>query len=325
MRLRRADLSSSGYRRRRCGRGYTYVDRHGRSVSAEEARRCRELVIPPAWTDVWICADRAGHIQATGVDAAGHRQYLYHPVWRERRDRTKFAHVVEVGRRLPRLRRRVRNDLGRAGFARERVLALAVRLLDRGLFRVGGDEYANGDDPTYGVATLQRSHVTIGTGVVFCYRAKGGVERTLLVHDRVAQGLITDLKRSRRGRDRLLAFRTDRGTWREVHAADINDYLREASGLDMTAKDLRTWHGTVRAAVALAQRDRPTSASAARRAVAAVMRDVADDLGNTPAVARKSYVDPRVVDAFLRGDTIELPRGGRERAAEKALLRLLAS
>jgi DNA topoisomerase IB len=282
-------------------------------------------MIPPAWTDVWICADQAGHIQATGVDAAGRRQYVYHPVWRERRDRSKFAHVVEVGRRLPRLRRRVRHDLGHAGFVRERVLALAVRLLDRGLFRVGGDEYANGDDPTYGLATLQRSHVTIGTGVAFCYRAKGGVERTLLVHDRIAEHLITDLKRARRGRDRLLAFRTDRGAWREVHAGDINDYLREASGLDMTAKDLRTWHGTVRAAVALARRERPTSVSAARRTVAAVMREVADDLGNTPAVARKSYVDPRVVDAFLRGDTIELPRGGRESAAEKALLRLLAS
>jgi DNA topoisomerase I len=150
---------------------------------------------------------------------------------------------------------------------------------------VGGDEYANGDDPTFGLATLQSNHLTIGAGVRFCYRAKGGHERVLLVRDRAVRDLVTDLKRARRSRDRLLAYRTERGRWRDVHAGDINEYLREASGLDMSAKDLRTWHGTVRAAMALARQEAPTSMSVARRAVAAVMRDVADDLGNTPAVA----------------------------------------
>jgi DNA topoisomerase I len=282
-------------------------------------------VIPPAWTDVWICLDPAGHIQATGVDAAGRRQYLYHPAWRAHRDRNKFAHVLEVGERLPRLRRRIGADLRRGGLVRLQVLALAARLLDKGLFRVGSDQYANGDDPTFGVATLRASHVRVGSELSFRYTAKGGVERRLTVQDRTVATVVAELKRLRRSRDRLLAYRGEGDQWCDVRADDINRYLRDASGLDMSAKDLRTWHGTLKAAVALARSRRPTSQSAARRVVAAVMREVAEDLGNTPAVARASYVDPRVVDAFLRGDTIELPRGGRESAAEKALLRLLAS
>jgi DNA topoisomerase I len=325
MRLRRADLSAPGYRRRRHGRGFAYLDGDNRALSSHEAERCRQLVIPPAWTDVWICVDPAGHIQATGVDAAGRRQYLYHPDWRARRDRRKFTHVLEVAARLPRLRRRVRMDLGQAGLVRQQVLALATRLLDRGLFRVGGDEYANGEDPTFGLATLRANHVRVGADVTFCYTAKGGLERTLIVHDRVVRAVVTELKKARRGRDRLLAYRNDAGEWCEVHAGDINEYLRRASGVDMTAKDLRTWHGTLRAAVALARSEPPGSKAAARRAIAAVMREVADDLGNTPAVARASYVDPRVVEAFLRGDTVRVPsQRCHGPAAERAVLELLS-
>jgi len=267
---------------------------------------------------VWICTDPQGHLQATGVDVAGRRQYLYHPLWRERRDRRKFNHVRAVAQRLPRLRRRVGTDLRDTDLSRQRVLALAARLIDRGLFRVGGDEY-----PTHGVATLQASHVRRdGTEVTFKYPAKGGVERECTVRDRAAAATVRVLLRHRRGRQRLLAFRDGSGRWREVHAADINDYLRTASGMDMTAKDLRTWHATVVAALGLARRGPARSKSAARRAVASVMREVADELGNTATIARASYVDPTVVESYLRGTTIEADRAGP--AAEKAVLDLLS-
>ena len=291
-------------------------------------RRCTDLAIPPAWRDVWICPDPAGHLQATGTDAAGRRQYLYHPQWRASRERRKFSHVLLVAPSLPRLRRRVGADLRGADLSRERVLALAVRLIDLGLFRVGGDQYATDDDPTFGVATLRCGHVTAAAGgtLRFCYRAKGGVERELFIRDPAVVATVRCLKRFRRGSQRLLAYRdADRG-WREVHSNDVNVYLRAASGTDMTAKDLRTWHATVAAAVALAGAEPPSSVTAARRRVAQVMRQVAEDLGNTPAVARASYVDPRVVDLFLRGRTIELPRGCRPDGprAERAVLYLLA-
>jgi len=178
MRLRRSDPTGPGYTRRRRGRGFSYLDEHGRALSAAEVRRCRALVIPPAWRDVWICPDPAGHIQAMGTDAAGRRQYRYHPQWRQRRDRHKFAHVRDVAAALPRLRRRVRVDLADRRLSRQRVLALAVRLIDLGLFRVGGDEYAGGDGGTYGVATLTASHVSCNGHVVrFRYPAKGGIPR----------------------------------------------------------------------------------------------------------------------------------------------------
>lgn len=294
----------------------------------DEVRRCVELAVPPAWRDVWICPDPAGHLQATGIDAAGRRQYLYHPQWRASRERRKFAHVLVVAPRLPRLRQRVGTDLGGDALSRERVLALAVRLIDLGLFRVGGDQYANDDDPTFGVATLRSDHVAAaGPGAVrFRYRAKGGVERRLSISDPAVVATVRRLKRLRRGPQRLLAYRDADRRWREIHASDVNAYLRLATGADMTAKDLRTWHATVSAAVALASAGRPSSVTAARRCVAQVMRQVADDLGNTPAVARVSYVDPRVVDLFLRGKTIELRRGGRAdgTGAEQAVLELLA-
>lgn len=328
MRLRRSDPATPGYGRRRRGRGVTYLGPDGRPLTdPDEVRRCRDLVIPPAWRDVWICPDPAGHLQATGIDAAGRRQYLYHPQWRLRRDRRKFAHVLDVADRLPRLRRRVTRDLRGPALSRRRTLALAARLLDQGLFRVGGDEYATGDDPTYGVATLTADHVRAGPQVRFCYRAKGGIERELTLADPQVAAAVRALKRYRHGADRLLAFRDDDGRWHEVHSADVNAYLREASGLDMTAKDLRTWHATVRAAVALARAGGARSATAARRVVTGVMREVAEELGNTPTVARTSYVDPKVVDLYLRGETVDMPSSCPPRGptAERAVLTLLAS
>ncbi|NUT32173.1 MAG: DNA topoisomerase IB [Hamadaea sp.] len=311
MRLRRSDLAGPGWTRRRRGKGFSYLDESGAVIrDADELDRIRALAIPPAWRDVWIAPYAHGHIQAVGTDDAGRRQYLYHPAWREQRDREKFDHVLEVARRLPRLRRRVRADLRRRGLVRERVLAAAVRLIDLGLFRVGGDEYAGGDEPTYGVATLRPEHVTSRRGCVeIAYPAKGGVEQRRTVTDPQVCAVVRALARGRAGDARLLAFRERDGRWREVHSGDVNDYLREATGADMTAKDFRTWHATVYAAAALARARGPAdggapSATAGRRMVAATVREVAELLGNTPAVARSSYVDPRIVDLFHEGVTV---------------------
>ena len=321
MRLRRSDPTGPGYTRRRRGRGFSYLDEHGRALSAAEVRRCRALVIPPAWRDVWICPDPAGHIQAMGTDAAGRRQYRYHPQWRQRRDRHKFAHVRDVAAALPRLRRRVRVDLADRRLSRQRVLALAVRLIDLGLFRVGGDEYAAGDDGTYGVATLTARHVSCNGHLVrFRYPAKGGIPRDICIEDPRVYATVKALRRYRRGDDRLLAYRRGDG-WAEVRSGDVNEYLRAASGHPMTAKDLRTWHATVLAAVALARADPATSTTRGRRSVARVMREVSAELGNTPAVVRSSYVDPRVVELFHAGTTIEAGHPGP--AAERDVLHLL--
>jgi DNA topoisomerase IB len=330
MRLRRSNPAGPGYGRRRRGRGVTFLDLDGRPISdPDEVARLRDLAIPPAWKDVWICLDPRGHIQAVGVDAAGRRQYLYHPVWRAKRDAAKFDHVLEVAERLPVLRRRVDADLGTRGMRRERVLAAVARLLDVGAFRIGGDEYAGGDEPSYGVATLRPEHVSAQRGcVVFEYVAKGGVERVQTVADPVVCGLLRDLRRRRRGTDRLFAYWDQAARrWRDVRSDDVNDYLREASGAEMTAKDFRTWHATVLAAIELAAQGPQRSPTARKRTVARVMREVAAQLGNTPAVARASYVDPRVVDLFRDGVVVAVPpaAGGEpeRQAAERAVLDLL--
>ncbi|MDG4766595.1 DNA topoisomerase IB [Solwaraspora sp. WMMD406] len=332
MRLRRSDLARPGYRRRRRGRGVTFLDTDGRPLTDHaELARLRELVIPPAWRDVWISPHPAGHIQAVGTDAAGRRQYLYHPQWRARRDTAKFEHVRRVAERLPRLRRRVAADLRGGGLRRERVLATVVRLLDLGMFRIGSDQYADGDDPTFGVATLRSTHTRVGRGcVVLDFPAKGGIPQVRRITDPQVCAVLRDLRRRRTGEQRLFCY-WDGRQWREVHSDEINSYLRAASGTDMTAKDFRTWHATVRAATTLARGGVPRSTAARRRAVAAAMRDVADLLGNTPTVARASYVDPRVVELFHRGHVVRLGRaavpddggGPPSAAAEDAVRRLL--
>lgn len=328
MRLRRSDPSSPGYGRRGRGRGFSYHDIEGRPVTdPAELDRIKSLVIPPAWRDVWICTDPRGHIQATGVDAAGRRQYLYHPVWRAKRDAAKFDRVLEAARRLPRLRRRTHDDLTGRGLTYERVLATAILLLDCGLFRVGGDEYASGDEATYGLATLRTSHVRLNRrDAVFTYPAKGGTERVCSVSDPAVLRVLRELRRIRASDGRLFVYWKGR-EWREVHSDDVNAYLRAASGFDMTAKDFRTWHATVLAAVMLAAEGPGGSPTRRKRVVAGVMREVAEELGNTPAVARSSYVDPRVVDSFWRGEVVAV--GGTvdsfpaEREVERAVLKLL--
>ncbi|MER7460067.1 DNA topoisomerase IB [Micromonospora sp. NPDC126480] len=324
MRLRRSDPGRPGYRRRRRGKGWEFRDPAGEPVQdPDQLTRLRDLVIPPAWQDVWISPYPNGHIQATGIDAAGRKQYLYHPEWRRKRDEAKFDHVLEVAHRLPRLRERIAHDLDGRGLNRDRVLATVARLLDLGAFRVGSDQYAAGDDPTFGVSTLRPEHARSRRGcVVFEFPAKGGIEQVRRIEDPELCQVLVNLRRRRRAAERLFGY-WDGRDWRDVRSDEVNDYLRDASGGEMTAKDFRTWHATVLAATELATVGRQRSATARRRAVAAVMREVAELLGNTPTVARASYVDPRVVDLYHEGVVAPVdPRTPREEA-ERVVLELL--
>ncbi|WP_019632791.1 DNA topoisomerase IB [Actinomadura atramentaria] len=334
MTMRRSDPAGPGIRRRRHGRGFRYLDADGRPLAdPAELARVKALVIPPAWQDVWICPHDDGHLQAVGVDAAGRRQYLYHPEWRKERDREKHDHVLEFGGRLPDVRAAVAEHLAGRGLTRERVLAAAVRLIDLGFFRIGGEEYAE-ENGTYGLATVRREHVTCGRGAVtFEYPAKHGKERHQAVVEESVCRVVSALKRRTDGAGQLLIHRTGRA-WHEVRGADVNDYLRELSGGDFTAKDFRTWHATVLAAVGLAVSTRAETEAARKRAVARVVQEVAGYLGNTPAVARASYIDPRVVELYENGVTIapvltelggeaafgELATQGRVEAAVRAML-----
>ena len=314
VRLRRSDVDRPGYSRRRAGRGFSYGDTDGRKITDPGTlKRIKGLVIPPAWRDVWISTDPRGHIQATGIDDAGRKQYLYHPSWRAARDAEKFDHVLEVADRLPKIRRRLRTDLAGRGLTRERVLAAIVRLLDLGMFRVGNDQYAARDEnPSYGLSTLRPDHLRARDGCVLLeFPGKSGVEHAGTVDDIEVCAVLKDLKRRRRGEPRLFAY-WDRSArrWQEIHADTINEYLREISGEQMTAKDFRTWHGTVKAATELADAGPQPTPAKRKKAIAYAMKGVADLLGNTPAVARSAYVDPRVVDQFDNGTVAE---GGREK------------
>jgi DNA topoisomerase IB len=284
---------------------------------------------------VWICADPHGHIQAIGTDSAGRRQYRYHDLWRERRDRDKHDRVLEFGAALPRLRRVVAGHLDTGGLTRQRVLAAAVRLIDLGFFRPGGEEYA-AENGTFGLATIRKEHVTLTKGqLVFDYTAKGAKHREQAVAEDQVCAVVRSLKRRRGDDGQLLVYRNG-SRWHHVTAADINAYLGEISDGDYTAKDFRTWHATVLAAVGLAvSQPAATSDSARKRAVARVVREVAGYLGNTPAVARASYIDPRVIEHYQNGITIAAMLrdlgAGREFGdlatigrAESAVVRLLA-
>ncbi|HZR53847.1 MAG TPA: DNA topoisomerase IB [Streptosporangiaceae bacterium] len=315
--LTRSDPSGSGIRRRRCGRGFRYLGPDSAAITDESTlSRIKALVIPPAWEDVWICADPSGHIQAIGTDSAGRRQYRYHDLWRERRDRAKHDRVVEFGAGLPRLREVVCRDLNGGGLTRARVLAAAVRLIDLGFFRPGGEEYAE-ENGTFGLATIRKEHVTLTKGqLVFDYQAKGAKHREQAVAEDEVCAVVRSLRRRRTGGERLLAYQSG-ARWHDVTAADINAYLGEVSGGNYTAKDFRTWHATVLAAVGLAVSESAASSESQRkRAIARVVREVADYLGNTPAVARASYIDPRVIELYRRGVTIGPALGDLGRDSE---------
>jgi DNA topoisomerase-1 len=304
-RLRRADCADPGIRRRRRGKGFEYLDDDGRRINEPSVlQRIQELAIPPAWQDVWICPYPMGHIQATGMDAAGRKQYRYHDKWRERRDAEKFEEMIDFARALPRLRERVAKDIRRRGMPREKVLACAMRLLDRGFFRIGSENYAEEND-TYGIATMRKRHVTVaGDTVTFDYEAKGGQRRMQSIGDPELARIVRTLKQRRGGGPELLAYKVG-GRWVDVKSADVNAYLKEATGGDFSAKDFRTWSGTVLAAVALAVAGiATTSKSARKRAKTRAVKEVSRYLGNTPAVCRASYIDPRVFDRFDGGLTI---------------------
>jgi DNA topoisomerase I len=303
-RTRKSDPSGPGYSRVRRGKGFSYRDEGGESISDEATiERIKALVIPPAWKDVWICADERGHIQAVGTDDAGRRQYLYHDDWRAQRDREKFKRLPEFARRLGPAREALEKDLALRGLTRERVMACAVRLLDIGLFRVGGEDYAE-ENESFGLATIQKQHVRVSKGSIeFDYVAKGGLDRTLKVEDMLVVPTVVALKR-RRGdpTDELLAYREGRAAWRDVSSAEINQFLKDLLGTDYSAKDFRTWNGTVLAAMRLAARADVDDRDAA---IVEVVKEVAESLGNTPAVARSSYIDPKVIAQFEQGKTIK--------------------
>jgi DNA topoisomerase-1 len=313
-RLRRSDCSGPGLTRVRRGRGFSYVDPAGRPVrDPDELLRLRQLAIPPAWRDVWICTDPHGHLQATGVDAAGRKQYLYHPRWREQRNRQKFDLMLQFAERLPRLRRRLLRSLRDSDeLDRERVLACAVRLLDIGLFRLGSEEYA-AEDGGLGLATVTRANVTVRDGkVVFDYVGKAGRRQRQAIGDEAVIAVVRALKRRRGGGEDLLAYREGR-RWHDVRSGHINEYLKAGLGEQFSAKDFRTWNATVLAAVLLAVDGRGAATKWARkRAIDGAVRGVSEVLGNTPAVARRAYIDPRVFDRYLSGWTIggEIDRVG---------------
>ncbi|MCW2632299.1 MAG: topoisomerase [Pseudonocardia sp.] len=309
--LTRVDPAAPGWTRRRRGRGFSYHDEHGRPVTDLEAlARIRALAIPPAWNDVWISPLEDGHIQALGTDDAGRRQYRYHDDWRRARDAEKHQRVLSLGRRLPRVRREIALRLAEPGLGPRRVLAAAVRMMDLGVFRAGGEQYApscDDDEGTFGLATLRREHVRLHRGaIVMEYTAKGGIQRTVQLRDPAVHRLVNSLLRRRGGGEELLAYRNGRG-WHDVRSSELNDAVRELAGRRYTCKDLRTWNATVLAAAALAAQAAdgvPTGARAQARLVNAAIREVADHLGNTPAVARASYVDPRVIERFEQGRTV---------------------
>ena len=323
-RLRTVSPRSRGWTRRRDGDDVVYLDAEGAPLRREDAERVRALVIPPAWQEVWICPHPNGHIQAVGTDEAGRRQYLYHPHWRERRDRAKHERVVDVARRLPGAREVVAEHLALPGMPRERALATAFRLLDLGFFRVGGETYAEANS-TFGLATIECRHVRVeGPLVRFEYVAKSSKDRSLALRDEAVRASVqVMLERDAPPDADLLAWRDDEGSWHDVTSSDINGYVKDVVGevrptaatsagsrtdgpVDVSAKDFRTWHATVLAAVALAvSTHAATSAAARKRAVSRAMQEVSAYLGNTPTVARASYVDPRVVDLFEDGTTIE--------------------
>ncbi|MTD13299.1 DNA topoisomerase IB [Nakamurella sp. YIM 132087] len=309
-RLRRSHPGQPGYGRRRRGRGWEYLDEHGTAITDPEIRhRLAALVIPPAWTDVWICRWPNGHLQAVGTDVAGRRQYRYHADWESGRHHQKFERVVGFGRRLPIARRAVTTHLHEDGMPREKALACAFRLLDRGHFRIGGEVYAESNG-SFGLSTLRQEHVRReGKTLVFDYTAKSGLHRIERITDPDLLDVIGAMKLRRSGPDELLAYRDGR-QWKHIGSADINAYLKDVLAPDISAKDFRTWHGTVLGAVALAQltEDNPAGKQWSRRAVDRAVRQavkaVSQRLGNTPAVCRASYIDPRVISAFEERRTV---------------------
>lgn len=327
VRLRRTSPSSPGWARLPHGRGFRYLDQDGRPLEPEQVLRCKKLVIPPAWTQVWICSVENGHLQAVGTDAAGRRQYIYHPDWRVRRDSEKFERMEGFAASLLKHRLSARRQLGGDELTLERVAATAFSLLDLGMFRVGSERYVE-ENGSYGLTTLEKQHVHgTGRGMTFSYPAKSGQDVEVTVRDERVRAVLEVLRRRRSGGDRLLAYRTPDG-WHALTADDVNAYVKGLLGEAYTAKDFRTWRGTTIAALALARCDGSTPARR-KKAVSAAAREVSEHLGNTPAIARSSYVDPRIIDLFEDGVTVRdthrrvSPGSPVSRTLEREVLKIL--
>jgi DNA topoisomerase-1 len=312
--LRYTSDDRPGFRRRRAGRGFTYLDTEGRAIKDErELRRIRRLAIPPAWTDVWVSPDPRGHIQAIGRDARRRKQYRYHERWREVRDETKYERMLDFAKALPRIRKRVARDIARPRLTRERVLATIVRLLETSLIRVGNDEYAR-HNSSYGLTTLREKHVhVVGSRVTFRFRGKSGKEHDVDVRDPRVARVIRRLQELP-GQE-LFRFVDQAGEVRMLDSADVNAYLREVAGDDVTAKDFRTWAGTIQATRELSAIGAAETARAAKRNITHAVKAVAARLGNTPAVCRQCYIHPAIVQAYLDGKIV--------RPTEAAILAVL--
>ncbi|HVW66880.1 MAG TPA: hypothetical protein VHA78_04090 [Candidatus Peribacteraceae bacterium] len=303
--LRYVSDLTPGIRRKRKGSGFFYVDPNGKRVTDKATlKRIRNLVIPPAWEDVWICASPNGHIQATGRDARGRKQYRYHSKWREIRDRTKYDKLISFGFVLPNIRKRVFEDLQRAQLSHEKVLATVVRLLDVTHMRIGNEEYAE-ENHSYGLTTLQSKHVSIaGPEIHFSFRGKSGVEQEIDVQDRRLARIIRQCQELP-GHE-LFHYLDERGRKRPIGSEDVNDYLRAAADEEFSAKDFRTWGGTVHAAQVLLEFGDVTDEKECKRCLVEAVKAVAGVLGNRPATSRKYYIDPRIFDAFERRELTRL-------------------
>jgi DNA topoisomerase-1 len=325
--LRYVSDQSPGIRRKRVGKAFSYLASDGRTIrDAETIRRIKRLAVPPAWTDVWICPDPRGHLQATGRDARGRKQYRYHPRWREVRDAVKYDRMLAFAEALPKIREHTDRDLEHAGVPREKVLATVVRLLEETRIRIGNDEYRK-DNGSYGLTTLRNRHVSVlGAEVRFTFRGKSGKHHTIELHDRRMARImkrILDIP----GQE-LFQYVDDDGEAKDIDSADVNGYLREITGDDFTAKDFRTWAGTILAARFLRETAGPANSRRAKKELVRAIARVADELGNTPAVARKGYIHPAVIAAYLSGglkpiSEKDVPDPYKLSAEERSLLALL--
>jgi DNA topoisomerase I len=317
--LRYVNDDDPGFGRRRHGRGFSYFDATSAPVrDSETLRRIRSLAIPPAWTDVWICPSPRGHVQATGRDDRGRKQYRYHPLWRAVRDQAKYSRTVAFARALPLLRRRVSRDLARPGLPRRKMVALVVRLLETTLMRVGNEEYAR-ENKSFGLTTLRNRHVEVsGAEIRFSFRGKSGKTVDVGVRDRRVARVMRDLQEL--PGQRVFQYIDEEGAVQPVDSDDVNEYMREAMGEDFSAKDFRTWAGTVLAASALCQLqdDADADPTPTKRHLVQAVKEVARSLGNTPAVCRSSYIHPEILDAYMDG---ALARAASRAAAQRAATR----
>ncbi len=316
--LRYVDDSRPGFSRVRRGRTFEYLRPDGKSLkSARDLQRIRALAIPPAWTNVWICTDENGHLQATGRDARGRKQYRYHPRWRAARDENKYERLIAFANILPRIRRRAARDLRHRNLPREKVLAAVVKLLETTLIRVGNDEYAKSNG-SFGLTTMQDKHVQVkGETIRFEFRGKSGIEHEIDLEDQRLARIVRQCQ-DLPGQE-LFQYVDEEGHVCDVDSGDVNEYLREISGLDITAKDFRTWAGTALAAQALQECEDFDSQAAAKRNITRAIERVAQRLGNTKAICRKCYVHPAIFEAYMDRSLIKLLKRRTERELRTSL------